>query len=51
MIPNIVHDPDYWHEELKPLLYEVDLALQDAVPKAHAVFTNHIKKNVNRPSV
>jgi hypothetical protein len=44
-----VHDPEYWHAELRPLLVELDLALQSAVPKAHDVFVSHLKKPVNRP--
>ncbi len=48
MIPN-VHDPEYWHEELQPLLADLDFALRVATPKAHAVFTDHLQKPVNRP--
>ena len=48
MIPN-VHDPEFWHEELQPLLIDLDFALNVAVPKAHAVFSEHLKKPVNRP--
>lgn len=48
MIPNL-HDPDYWLEELEPLLRELDFAFQVAIPKAHKFFTDYHKKPVNRP--
>ena len=49
MIPTTSDEPDFWHEELKPLLMELDLALQNATPKAHKVFSDHLQKPVNRP--
>jgi hypothetical protein len=48
MIPN-VHDPDYWHEELRPFLVDLDFALQLAVPKAHKFFSSYEEKPVNKP--
>jgi hypothetical protein len=49
MIPNNVHDPDYWVNELMPLLKEIDFALQISVPRAHQFFTEYLKKPMNRP--
>jgi hypothetical protein len=46
--PNI-NDPDYWVEELMPLLTDIDFALKVGVPKAHSFFTDFHKKPVNRP--
>lgn len=48
MLPN-VHDPEYWHEELQPLLVDIDFALRLAVPKAHTFFAEYVKKPINRP--
>src|ERR1039457_5988292 len=48
MIPN-VHDPEFWHDELQPLLVDLDFALRVATPKAHAVFDDYLNKPVNRP--
>jgi hypothetical protein len=49
MIPKHVHDPEYWLQELEPLLKELDFAFQVSVPKAHQFFTDYHKKPVNRP--
>ncbi|HXJ39031.1 MAG TPA: hypothetical protein VNH18_07120 [Bryobacteraceae bacterium] len=49
MIPNNLDDPDYWHEELAPLLREIDLALQASVPQAREFFDTYLKRVVNRP--
>lgn len=46
--PN-VHDPDYWVEELMPLLVDIDFALRIGVPEAHRFFTEFHKKAINRP--
>src|SRR5215472_1793667 len=48
MLPD-VNDPDYWLQELEPLLRELDFALRVAVPKAHNFFTDYEKKPINRP--
>jgi len=49
MLPNTVHDPDFWVQELDPLLKELDFAIQIAVPKAHKFFSEYHKKPINRP--
>jgi hypothetical protein len=49
MIPTTVHDPDYWLQELEPLLKELHFAFSLAVPKAHEFFTVFRKTRVNRP--
>jgi hypothetical protein len=49
MIPINVHDPDYWLQELDPLLKELDFAFQVAVPMAHKFFTDYHKTQVNKP--
>jgi hypothetical protein len=49
MLPKRVHDPDYWIEELDPLLRDLDFAFRLAVPKAHSFFTDFHKKQINRP--
>jgi hypothetical protein len=46
--PN-VQDPEFWVEELMPLLTDIDFALKIAVPKAHGFFTHFHKKPINRP--
>ena len=49
MIPKPVNDPNFWIEELAPLLREVDFALRLAVPRAHSFFIDFHKKPINRP--
>jgi hypothetical protein len=49
MLPSSVHDPDFWLEELDPLLKEITFAFQLAIPKAHAFFTDYVKKPINGP--
>jgi len=44
-----VRDPDYWVDELMPLLTDIDFGLRLAVPQAHSFFTKFHKKPVNRP--
>jgi hypothetical protein len=46
--PNL-HDPEYWSNELEPLLKDLDFAFHLAVPQAHRFFTDWRKKKVNRP--
>lgn len=49
MIPDI-HDPEYWLEQLSPLLNELQFAFASAVPKAEEffrVFKN--RSRINRP--
>lgn len=48
MLPNI-HDPEYWVEELRPLLDEVQFAFQLAVPRAHDFFVSYERAEINRP--
>jgi hypothetical protein len=49
MIPNNLHDPDFWLQELDPLLRDLDFAFQLAVPQAHRFFTDFHKKQINKP--
>lgn len=49
MLPKPLHDPDYWLDELGPLLKEVQFAFQLACPQALRFFAEYRKTKVNGP--
>jgi hypothetical protein len=44
-----VHDPEYWLQELRPLLNELHFAFQTALPSAVDYFEEYRRKPINGP--